>query len=148
MDQTNIPRPLTFLGLSGLAPQAVCLGIAALSQDWYWVALAAGYFYAAIILSFLGGLWWMQALERNTRGAAIYIVAVLPSLIAWASLLPWCLGWAWPGPSLVGLSLCLAASPLIDRALAQQLALASQWLRLRLVMALGLPCLTFFMSPI
>ena len=54
--------------------------------------MIAGSVYAALILSFLGGLWWMEALIRQDRRALPYIAAVAPSLIGWAILLPPLLG--------------------------------------------------------
>lgn len=56
MENTALPRPAVLLGLSGILPQALCLVLAVISTEWQWMALAAGCFYAALILSFLGGL--------------------------------------------------------------------------------------------
>ena len=103
-----------------------------------WFALAAGCCYAAVILSFLGGLWWMAGLLSGRTGEGFYALAVAPSLIAWAALLPWCFGWSWPGPSLLVLGGSLLASPLVDRQLARTMTLPADWLRLRMVLAGGL----------
>ncbi len=137
-----LPRALVYFGLSGLLPQAACLVLACTGGENHWFALAAGCCYAAIILSFLGGLWWMAALLAGLRQTWIYALAVAPSLIGWAALLPWCLGWRWPGPSLVVLGLALLASPLVDQALARRLAMPPGWLPLRAIMATGLGVLT------
>lgn len=142
MSGTNLPRPLVVLGLSGLAPQVLCLALVLAPGPYRWVALAAGCFYAAIILSFLGGLWWMAGLLGGLRRAWIYGLAVVPSLIGWACLLPWNLGWTWPEPALLMLGLVLATTPVVDRVLAQQVALPAGWLRLRVIMAGGLGALT------
>ncbi|KHK91475.1 DUF3429 domain-containing protein [Novosphingobium malaysiense] len=142
MTTDALPRPVIVLGLSGIVPQALCLGGALISSDWHWIALAAGCFYAALILSFLGGMWWMQALERSALDWGPYILAVIPSLAGWAALLPWCLGWIWPAPSLFVLALLLAASPLVDRTLARRFAASPAWLALRWRMAMGLGALT------
>lgn len=99
------------------------------------MALAAACFYAAIILSFMGGMWWMAALLSGLREGWVYGLAVAPSLIGFAALLPWCVGWIWPGPSLVALALALLASPLVDRALARHMVLPVGWLRLRGILA-------------
>ena len=133
-----LPRPVTVLGLAGILPQLLCLLVMLALPEWRWVALAAACFYAALILSFLGGLWWMLALLRGERGLEPYLLAVAPSLAGWAALLPWCFGLTWPGPSLALLGCALLASPLVDRRLGRQLAQPAGWLRLRMMMASGL----------
>ncbi len=138
----QLPRPLIYFGLAGLLPQAVCLVLACGDGESHWFALAAGCCYAAIILSFLGGLWWMAALLAGLREPWIYGLAVMPSLAGWAALLPWCIGWRWPGPSLVALGLVLLASPLVDILLARRMSMPPGWLRLRGILACGLGGLT------
>lgn len=137
-----MPRPFVYLGLLGIVPQAICLIVALADSNNHYFAIAAGCCYAAIILSFLGGLWWMAGLLAGNREPWIYGLAILPSLTGWAALLPWCLGWRWPGPSLVVLGLGLLASPLVDAALARRMPLPGGWLRLRWIMAGGLGMLT------
>ena len=146
MQTDSLPLPVRILGLAGVVPQIACLAIALTLPDWRWTALAAGCFYAALILAFLGGLWWMQAMLRGERGWEPYVFAVLPSLGGLAALLPWSLGWTWPGPSLVLLGLALLLSPLIDRYLARFLPVPSGWLRLRLIMASGLGGITLLLG--
>lgn len=136
--------PVRILGLSGILPQALCLVLARLGP---WdVAGPAGLAYAALILSFLGGLWWMAALQAGRRGAAVYIVSVLPSLIGWAALLMQVTGLVPVGGALTVLGLCLLASPLVDLALAQTVLLPAGWLRLRMMMAGGLGLLTLALA--
>ncbi len=146
MPETILPRPLITLGLAGLVPQAICLAAVANGGPERWIALAAGCFYAAIILSFLGGMWWMAGLLSGLRAGWVYGLAVLPSLIGFAALLPWTVGWSWPGPSLVVLALALLASPLVDRTLARHMAVPPGWLRLRMVMAGGLGLMTLLIA--
>lgn len=146
MTTPQLPRPLIWFGLAGLLPQAICLVLVLGDSGLRWVALAAACFYAALILSFLGGLWWMAALLGNLRSARFYAMAVLPSLFALAALLPWCFGWTWPGPSLAALGILLVASVLVDRALAGQVALPPSWLRLRMVMSGGLGLMTLLLA--
>lgn len=124
----------------------VCWVLAAGWPDLRWFALSAGCCYAALILSFLGGLWWMAALVGDQKQAGAYIVAVLPSLAGWGAMLPWCFGWMWPGPSLIVLGLCLLASPLVDRALPSAQGLPTAWLRLRMAMAGGLGITTLALA--
>ena len=146
MPETTLPRPLITLSLAGLLPQIICLIAVAYGSPERWIALAAGCFYAAIILSFLGGMWWMAGLLSGLRAGWVYGLAVLPSLIGFAALLPWILGWSWPGPSLVVLALALLASPLVDRTLARHIAVPPGWLRLRMAMAGGLGLLTLLIA--
>ena len=142
MQVQTLPRPPITFGLAGLLPQAICLALVIQDGPARWIALAAACFYAALILSFLGGLWWMAAMLSGLRSASYYAISVLPSLSGLAALLPWCLGWSWPGPSLIALGLALLASPLVDRVLARQVQLPSGWLQLRMVMAAGLGLMT------
>lgn len=146
MSKSTLPRPLIALGLAGLLPQAICLIAVAYGGPERWIALAAGCFYAAIILSFLGGMWWMAGLLTGLRAGWVYGLAVLPSLIGFAALLPWTVRWTWPGPSLVVLALALLASPWVDRTLAQQVAMPPGWLRLRMALASGLGLMTLLIA--
>ncbi|MGB7372788.1 DUF3429 domain-containing protein [Pontixanthobacter sp.] len=132
------------LGFAGLLPQLIALILIVDGGTWSWIALASSFAYAALIFSFLGGVWWGQALSKpdDAPGWA-FAVAVLPSLIALALFLPWTLGWPWPGPSLFWLGLLIAASPCIDRALALQDA---SWMRLRWLLSLGLGGLTLIIG--
>ena len=143
----TLPRPLVVLGLAGLLPQAFCLVMAMDSANHYF-AIAAACCYAAVILSFLGGMWWMAGALGGLREPDVYILAVMPSLAAWAALLPWCVGWTWPGPSLALLGVLLLMSPLADAALSSRMALPAGWLRLRMVMAGGLGLLTLAIAAV
>ena len=127
-------------------PQAICLALVVQGGPERWIALAAACFYAAIILSFLGGMWWMAGLLSGLRAGWVYGLAIVPSLIGWAALLPWSAGWNWPGPSLVVLALALLASPLVDRTLARHVAFPAGWLRLRVIMTSGLGFLTLLIA--
>ncbi|WP_165321842.1 DUF3429 domain-containing protein [Rhizorhabdus phycosphaerae] len=146
MAPTSLPRPLVLFGLSGILPQALCVIMALSGGESRWIGLAAGCLYAGLILSFLGGLWWMAALLANERASWPYLLAVLPSLAAWATFLPWCMGWRWPGPSLVILAVLLLASPLVDRALAHRYHVPDGWIGLRIRMATGLGLLTLVLA--
>lgn len=142
----NLPPAVVRLGLAGILPQLGCLSLVLLPGGWSGVGLAAGCFYAALILSFLGGMWWMQALVHRVTTPGPYLVAVVPSLAGWAALVPWALGWAWPGPSLLGLGVLLLVSPLVDWFLAETLPLPRMWMLLRLAMAAGLGSLTLALA--
>lgn len=112
--------------------------------QWRFGALALGWFYAALIFSFVGGTWWglsaaASAGESQVAPPAwLWGASVLPSLIALATLLPWLTGEPWPGPSLVLLGLALAASPLIDRRAAMLGLTPPWWMGLRVLLSGGL----------
>ena len=144
----QLPRPAIVFGLAGLVPQAIFLLLVVRGGPEGWFALAAACFYPAIILSFLGGMWWMTALLAAVRSGWIYALAVTPSLIGFAALLPWSAGWRWPHPSLVALGLALLASPLVDFYLNSHASLPTGWLRLRAVMASGLGVLTLVVAAV
>lgn len=134
---TPLPPPVRLLGLAGIAPQLACLALALTDAGGF--AGQAGLAYAALILSFLGGLWWMAALIAGLRDAVPYVLAVLPSLIGWGALLL-------PSGGLVVIGLCLLASPLADRHLARRIALPAGWIALRWQMATGLGLATLALA--
>lgn len=143
-----LPRPLVILGLSGMLPQAFCLALILAGGPWQWTIIAAGSCYAAVILSFLGGLWWMAGLLGGIRSWWIYALAVAPSLIGWAALLPLCANTRSLQPTLLALGIALLASPLVDRALARHVTLPHGWLKLRVIMASGLGTLTLVIAAV
>lgn len=131
------------LGYAGLIPQLICLGVVLAGHEWRYAALAGGFAYAAAIFSFLGGVWWGQAMAERRASAGAYLVAVLPSLIAVALFLPWSFGWEWPGPALLYLGALILLSPLVDR----RLGLAhGDFLRLRVQLSVGLGGLTILLG--
>ena len=140
-----LPRIAIVLGLAGLAPQVWAL-LATLREADRYIGLAAGYFYAALIFSFLGGLWWGVAASRKDAPEWLYLAAVAPSLIAFASGIPWMTGTEWPGPSLGVLGLGILAAPLIDRALFKAGLIDRSLLRLRFALSLGLGLLTLALA--
>lgn len=139
----GIPSIAQMLGLSGLLPQiAVIILLLTGDAQGRFSALALGYAYAAIILSFLGGLWWGLAARADHPPRWIWVAAVAPSLIALASAWPWAVGLPWPGPSLVLLGVALVAALAVDRALVAQGLAPTGWMRLRVPLSLGLGGLT------
>lgn len=123
------------LGYAGLLPQIICIALILAGHEWRYSALAGGFAYAAAIFSFLGGVWWGQALASGRATTGAYVLAVMPSLIAVALFLPWTFGWEWPGPALLYLGALITGSPLIDRALGFA---APDFLRLRWHLSIGL----------
>ena len=91
--------------------------------------------YAALIVSFLGGVHWGLGLLRHTAGSARFVWAVIPMLLAWLGLLM---------PSDAGLLLqgvLLIVCYLVDRRTYAELGLQA-WLpvRLRLTAVAALSC--------
>ena len=127
------------LGYAGLLPQIICLALILMGHEWRYSALAGGFAYAAAIFSFLGGVWWGQAIASRRATTGAYLLAVVPSLIAVALFLPWTFGWDWPGPALLYLGALILGSPLIDRALGFA---ATDFMRLRWHLSIGLGGLT------
>ena len=81
------PPLARLLGFAGLLPQLACaLAKWFGSEEWRWTALAMGWAYAALIFSFLGGLWWGLATAALARGAQVphwlWLAAIAPSLLA------------------------------------------------------------------
>jgi hypothetical protein len=132
-----LPPAVRLLGLSGILPQLACIGYALAFGGSF--AGQAGLAYAAVILSFLGGLWWMAALLSGLRDPMPYVAAVLPSLVGWGAMLL-------PAGGLWLMALCLLASPLVDRSLSRRIALPNGWLRLRWQMASGLGLTTLILA--
>ena len=88
----SIPKVPLCLGLAGLIPfwaLAIGLGQTGL-RPWDSGALdSALVTYAAVIISFLGGIRWGLAVARSDRQDAPvhYIVSIIPSLVAWGLLI-------------------------------------------------------------
>jgi hypothetical protein len=145
MDEPTLPTPPSLspaaraLGYAGLVPQVICVAMLASGHEWRYAAMAGGFAYAAAIFSFLGGVWWGQAVQSGRATTSAYLVAVLPSLLAVALFLPWTFGWEWPGPALFYLGALILSSPLVDRALGFG---RGDFLRLRWHLSLGLGLLT------
>ena len=141
--ETTLSPAARLLGYAGLLPQILCVALAVSEHEYAYTALAGGFAYAAAIFSFLGGVWWGQAVQSGNdgkpAGAGAYLVAVMPSLIAVALFLPWSFGWEWPGPALLYLGVLILLSPLVDRVLGYA---AKDFMRLRVHLSLGLGALT------
>lgn len=143
---SRVPSPALLLGLAGLIPQLWAFAEVSLGDpEGRFTALASAFAYAALILSFLGGMWWgLLARARDADAAPIWlwIAAVMPSLLALASTVPWAVGAEWPGPSLVFLGLTLLASLTIDYRLVRNGVAPPWWMRLRVPLSIGLGGLT------
>jgi hypothetical protein len=139
----GIPPIARLLGLTGLLPQLAAIGLL-LDGDPQsrFSALAIAYAYAALILSFLGGLWWGLAARTDTPPRWLWFASIAPSLIALVTAWPWMVGLRWPGPSLVVLGISLIGALLVDRALVRDGIAPPGWMALRVPLSLGLGVLT------
>ncbi|WP_237392513.1 DUF3429 domain-containing protein [Aurantiacibacter rhizosphaerae] len=130
-------------------PQLACVAAAWLGPpEWRWSALAIGWGYAALILSFLGGLRWGLAAAAPDRGRRapnwLWVASVAPSLLALVTFLPWVFGQDWPGPSLYILGAAIALSLLIDARLVTVRPV--WWMALRIPLSLGLGGATILLA--
>jgi hypothetical protein len=128
------------LGLAGLLPfVAGAVGLWLFPPAWFGLAALGLLAYAAVIVSFLGGIHWGLAmpLAQLTKRRSLLIWGVLPSLLAWAALL---LNSAW-GLLLMAASLLLCY--VVDCQIYRSLKLGD-WLALRalLTFVAVLSCLT------
>jgi len=139
----RLPLLAIQLGWAGILPMVGAL-LAAVSGEprFQFAAFALGHAYAALIFSFLGGLWWGLAARAENAPNWLWYASVAPSLLALATFVPWVLGWPWPGYSLIALGLAIATSFAVDkRAVAQGIA-PTDWLRLRRPLSYGLGAAT------
>ena len=95
-----------------------------LPPEWAGLAALALLTYAAVIVSFLGGIHWGLAMPLAQTRRGLLIWGVLPSLLAWAGML---LNSAW-GLLLMAASLLLCY--IVDCKIYRSLRLDS-WLSLR-----------------
>ncbi|GAA4216563.1 hypothetical protein GCM10022253_13210 [Sphingomonas endophytica] len=142
----QVRTPPVALGVAGLLPSLAGVVLALVEPATRSVAAIVGGAYAALILSFLGGMWWMQALLRSDARWWPYLLAVAPSLTGWAALLAVVGGVAPPAAALTVLALALLASPLGDRAIGPLLREVPAWRQLRLTLSGGLGALTLALA--
>ena len=138
----TVARALGFAGLLPAAGAACWIGLASDEAIGTFVAQ----FYPLIILSFLGGMWWGFAMRRSERQGALAIIAVLPSLAAFALFLlavaslidtyrltPWVL---------IATGVSLLFTLLVDRHLVRTGEAPEGWMALRIPLSIGLGGLT------
>lgn len=152
MDDTGQVGPLArALGFAGLLPQAAAIGLVLVGRrdptDLSWIPLLMGYglamTYGAVILSFLGGMWWTMAMRRREGQGALAIMAVLPSLAGVATIAA--AGAAGPGVSgwpAVALGSAIMLTLLGDRHLVSTGEAPARWMQLRVPLSLALGILT------
>ena len=141
----TIPRPARILGFAGLLPNLFALGV----ELWLGhrpgaqpVTYAMGMFaqfYAAVILSFLGGMWWGLTATRIApdRLWSWLAMAVAPSLVAAGAFV----AAVWIAPPL-GFAIVLGAGLMLslfgDRRLLRAGLVPAWWMSLRVPLSVGL----------
>lgn len=146
---TQIGRGALALGYAGLLPQVAAVAVIAPgvrgSTGQVLIPAVIGYalalVYGAVILSFLGGIWWGWAMARSVGQARLAAIAVLPSLVGVACLAA---GGLFPltGWPAVALGSALMLTLLVDRHLVATGEAPADWMRLRTPLSLGLGGLT------
>lgn len=125
------------LGYGGLLPFVVgALLVWLVWPEAHPYATAALSAYAAVIVSFLGGVHWGVAFTRPDPPASLFVWGVVPSLVAWvAVVMP-------PSAGLVIHAAMLVGCYLVDRRVYPAFGLA-RWLtlRFRLTAVATLSCL-------
>lgn len=135
------PIAAMVLGYAGLLPPIIAVAVRLIDPAKGGMLLALALFYAALILSFLGGMWW-GAVSARVNGAALSLwlaIAVVPSLVALAA-----------GAVLFASVLSAAAivaagllgSLLVDMALVRAGHVPPWWMKLRVPLSVGLAALT------
>ncbi len=83
-----VPVVATRLGYAGLIPFVVGAALCFV-PDIGWRGLGERLLltYAAVILSFMGAIHWGIALREPAHATQLYLVSVLPALVAWLALL-------------------------------------------------------------
>jgi hypothetical protein len=143
--ETRMSPSTRALGAAGLLPLVGVVAVLLTGPDQALraAALIIGHAYAALILSFLGGLWWGLAAAAGDRAPRwLWAAAVVPSLWAFATL-------GLVGLGLLGIEAALALTGaglwlalFVDRTLVAQQLAPRWWMALRLPLSLGLGGLT------
>ena len=141
----NIPSFAKFLGFAGLLPQLLCFA-ALFDVTTRYIGQSAAFFYAALIFSFIGGLWWGLAVAKPEAPRWIYAAAVAPTLVAFFSGIPWMIGTTWPGPSLGLLGIAIIGSLWVDVRLNRLGIMPDSMLQLRKILSVGLGIVTFLIA--
>ncbi|HEX8485748.1 DUF3429 domain-containing protein [Sphingomonas sp.] len=128
------------LGFAGLLPQLAAVVAVAFGTD-YRLGEALAFVYGALILSFIGGIWWGLAMRRSVGQARLAPVSVAPSLVALAIGIAQVVRGTLD-QALIVLGIAILLTPLVDRHLVHSGDAPDGWLRLRLPLSLGLGVLT------
>jgi hypothetical protein len=129
------------LGYAGLFPQIAAVATCVFGKDSD-VGPMFAFAYAALILSFLGGIWWGFAMRSGQQQGRIATLAVLPSLFG-ALLILLSIARVLPmGLALVLMGSAVIMTLLIDRRLVDGDIAPAGWMALRVPLSIGLGGLT------
>ena len=143
--QTTMSRAVRALGFAGLLPQgaAVLLSMLLRGSPYHGLGATVALGYGAVILSFIGGIWWGMAVKREERQGRLAVAAVVPSLVAAGIMLAvYVLGDAGRGGGLVALGSAVLLTLPVDRHLAGAGDAPIDWMALRVPLSVGLGALT------
>jgi hypothetical protein len=89
MPALGTPSPLAlWLGWAGLIPFALGAALVwAVREDAHPYAVLLLSAYAAVIISFLGGIHWGLAMRQPQPAARLLVWGVVPSLLAWVAVM-------------------------------------------------------------
>ena len=121
---TDTARLLGTLGLLPFVLGALTVWWLGLDTDLHQFVARALATYAAVILSFLGGIHWGLALRHSAPPASLLVWGVVPSLVGWLAVL------MSPDAGLVLLGVMLAVCYGVDRRV-YPVHGAAHWLTLR-----------------
>lgn len=114
------------LGYAGLLPFIGIPILVSIGQIQYYQGYVAFIQYSAIILSFFGGIHWLDALQNKRKNHQLYF-SLLPSIVAWLALV------FLDGPTLLSvLSIAYIATLMYDKfvlALAKDILIPYTYLR-------------------
>lgn len=134
------PFPAILLGYAGLLPPIIAIAVRMSDPVQGGAALALSLLYSALILSFLGGMWWGAASRVGGASLSIWLgLAVVPSLVA---LTAGAVLFASVVSAAAIVAAGLLASLLVDLALVRAGHVPAWWMRLRVPLSVGLAVLT------
>ncbi|SEK97908.1 Protein of unknown function [Sphingomonas palmae] len=131
-----VGRTAFALGFAGLLPQIAAALLAGLGY-FSGGAIAVGY--AALILSFLGGMWWGLAMFLRLGQGVVVTLAVVPSLVAGALA---AFAFVHLPSALVALGSAILLTLPVDRWLTTRGLAPPNWMSLRIPLSVGLGSLT------
>lgn len=129
------------LGYAGLFPQVAALATCFFGRDTD-VGPMFAFAYAALILSFLGGIWWGFAMNSGRDQGRIATLAVIPSLFGALLILLSISHILSLGCALVLMGSAVMMTLLIDRRLVANDIAPRGWMALRIPLSIGLGSLT------
>lgn len=136
----RVGRSAFLLGLSGLLPQVAALGLTVRGGRAATLGFGIAALYGAVILSFLGGIWWGIAMRRERDQGFLVAASVVPSLVAAAALGRAML--AGGSAPLLVLGIAIIMTLFVDRHLVATGEAPVGWMRLRIPLSVGLGGLT------